>query len=220
MKTLVIAPHPDDEVLGVGGTLLRRKEEGVDIGWLIVTKMSIENGWSSAKVDQRNREIVEITKLFRFNSVFQLDFNPTLLDQVPMKDLVDSISEVILKFSPTEIFVPHPSDIHSDHRVTFEAVASCAKWFRSPTVKRILAYETLSETDFSLALAQKFNPNFYINIEKYLQEKIKAMTIYQSEIGAFPFPRSNEAIVALATLRGASSGFKAAEAFELLKEIN
>ena len=220
MKILVVAPHPDDEVLGVGGTLLRRKEEGDDISWLIVTKMSIENGWSSAKVDERNREIVEITKLFRFNSVFQLDFIPTLLDQVPMKDLVDSISEVILKFSPTEIFVPHPSDIHSDHRVTFEAVASCTKWFRSPSVKRILAYETLSETNFSLAPAQKFNPNVYINIENYLQEKIKAMTIYKSETGAFPFPRSNEAIVALASLRGASSGFKAAEAFELLREIN
>lgn len=220
IRTLVVAPHPDDEVLGVGGTLLRRKKEGAAIGWLIMTKASVELGWSDEQVEQRKRELKKITELFGFDSVFELDFPTTQLDLVPMGDLVNSISGVFKVFEPSEIFVPHSSDIHSDHRITFDAVTSCTKWFRSPTIKRVLAYETLSETDFSMSTSQRFQPNVFINIEEQLQNKLRALNIYSSELGEFPFPRSNEAISALAALRGASSGFKAAEAFELLREIN
>jgi LmbE family N-acetylglucosaminyl deacetylase len=123
-------------------------------------------------------------------------------------------------FEPEEVFVPHPSDVHTDHRIVFDAVASCTKWFRYPSVKRVLAYETLSETDFGLGTNQAFRPNVFVNIEPYLAEKLQAMDIYVSELGVFPFPRSHEAIRALATLRGAASGFRAAEAFELLREIS
>jgi LmbE family N-acetylglucosaminyl deacetylase len=129
------------------------------------------------------------------------------------------VSNAISDFSPDEIFVPHPADIHSDHRTTFDVVASCTKWFRSGSVKRILAYETLSETEFGLDPIKRFQPNFFVNIENYLEDKISAMNVYASEVREFPFPRSDEALSALATLRGANSGFKAAEAFELLREI-
>jgi LmbE family N-acetylglucosaminyl deacetylase len=220
IRTLVVAPHPDDEVLGVGGTLLRRKKEGAAIGWLIMTKVSLESGWTPEKVEQRKDELEKITELFGFDSVFELDFPTTQLDLAPMGDLVNAISDVFKSFEPSEVFVPHPSDIHSDHRITFDAVTSCTKWFRSPTIKRVLAYETLSETDFSMSTSHRFQPNVFVNIEDQLQEKLQALDIYSSELGEFPFPRSNPAISALAALRGASSGFKAAEAFELLREIN
>ena len=92
-------------------------------------------------------------------------------------------------------------------------------YFPMPTtVNRVLAYETLSETDFGLGTDQGFRPNVFVNIEPYLDDKLRAMDIYASELGEFPFPRSHEAIRALATLRGAASGFKSAEAFELLRE--
>ena len=220
MITLVVAPHPDDEVLGVGGTLLRRKAEGASVGWLIMTEISAESGWSSQAVSQRLDEIVRIKELFGFSRVFELGFATSQLDQIPMRDLVAAVSGVIREFAPMEVFVPHSSDIHSDHRVTFDVIASCTKWFRSPSVKRLLAYETLSETDFGLDPNKVFQPNVFLNIENYLEEKIRAMNIYKSEISDFPFPRSDEAILALAALRGASSGFKAAEAFELLREID
>ena len=116
------------------------------------------------------------------------------------------------------IFVPHPADVHSDHRVVFDAVSACTKWFRYPSVKRVLAYETLSETDFGLGTNQPFRPNVFVDVEHFFIKKLQAMDIYASEVGEFPFPRSHEAIRALATLRGAASGFKAAEAFELLRE--
>lgn len=217
-KTLVVAPHPDDEVLGVGGTLLRRKAAGAKVAWMIVTAISAQSGWSEEKVKQRADEIMRITELFDFDEVFTLNFPTTQLDRIPMSDLVAGFSNVFSSFKPEEVFVPHPSDVHTDHRIVFNAVASCTKWFRYPSVKRVLAYETISETDFGLGTDQGFRPNVFVDIELFLNDKLRAMDIYASEIGTFPFPRSHEAIRALATLRGAASGFKAAEAFELLRE--
>lgn len=218
VKTLVVAPHPDDEVLGVGGTLLRRKAAGAKVAWLIVTAISVESGWSAGKVKERADEIERVTELFGFSEVFTLNFPTTQLDQVPMSDLVARISDVFKLFEPEEVFIPHPSDVHTDHRIVFDAVASCTKWFRYPSVKRILAYETLSETDFGLGNNQGFRPNVFVDIEPFLEGKLRALDIYASELGVFPFPRSHEAVQALATLRGAASGFKVAEAFELLRE--
>ena len=215
---IVVAPHPDDEVLGVGGTLLRRKKEGAKVAWLIVTGISIEAGWEEKNVRQRRNEINKITTLFGFDSVFELNYPTTQLDHIPMSNLVAAISNVFKTFQPEEVFVPHPSDVHTDHRMVFDAVASCAKWFRYPSIKRVLAYETLSETDFGLGISQAFRPNVFVDIERYLSDKLCAMDIYASEVGEHPFPRSYDAIRALATLRGAASGFKAAEAFELLRE--
>jgi len=148
-----------------------------------------------------------------------LNFPTTKLDRVPMSDLVTAVSDIFKSFEPEEVFVPHSSDVHTDHRVVFDAVASCTKWFRYPSIKRILAYETLSETDFSLGGGECFRPNVFVNISPFITDKVKAMSIYSSEVGAFPFPRSNEAIQSLASLRGAASGCDAAEAFMLLKEI-
>jgi LmbE family N-acetylglucosaminyl deacetylase len=218
MKTIVVAPHPDDEVLGAGGTLLRRKFEGAKVAWLIVTTATNQAGWSSEQIKKRDNEIESIRKLFGFDSVFQLNLPTTQLDTVPMGELISAISEVFKTFEPDEVFVPHSSDVHTDHRIVFDAVVSCTKWFRHPSIKRVLAYETLSETDFASGTSQSFQPNIFVNIEPYLATKLRAMNIYKTEMGDFPFPRSNEAIQALAILRGAASGFEAAEAFELLRE--
>ena len=218
MKTIVIAPHPDDEVLGVGGTLLRRKAEGATVAWLIVTSISVESGWELEKVAKRTEEISRVKDLFGFDAVFSLNFPTAQLDSVPISELVEKISGVFKSFEPEEVFLPHPSDVHTDHRVVFDATSSCTKWFRFPSIKRVLAYETLSESDFGLGTNQSFRPNVFVDIEPFLSEKLRAIDIYTSELGTFPFPRSHEAIRALATVRGAASGFKAAEAFELLRE--
>jgi LmbE family N-acetylglucosaminyl deacetylase len=217
-KSLVIAPHPDDETLGVGGTLLRRKAEGAEIGWLIVTGISVATGWDQGRVNQREEEICRITDYFGFDKVISLGFPTTQLDRVPISDIVTAIAAAFKSFEPDEVFVPHPADVHTDHGVVFKAASGCTKWFRYPSVKRVLAYETLSESDFGLGTQQSFRPNVFVNIEPCLEGKLRAMSIYESELGKFPFPRSDEAIRALAALRGAASGFKAAEAFELLRE--
>ena len=217
-KTIVIAPHPDDEVFGVGGTILRRKAEGSSVAWLIVTGISVEHGWPLDVVERRESEINYVRQYFNFDEVFQLNLPAAQLDHLPMSQLVTLISQVFKSFSPNEVFMPHYSDIHSDHRVVFDAVASCIKWFRNSSVNRVLAYETLSETDFNVRLDSNFKPNYFINIDNYLERKIEIMLTYKSEILPFPFPRSIEAVRALAKIRGVASGYNAAEAFELLRE--
>jgi len=218
LKTLVIAPHPDDELLGCGGTLLRRKAEGNRIAWLIVTAISTESGWDADKVRRREAELSAVRHKVGFDEVFNLGLPPARLDELSMGGIVEKIAAAFSAFEPEEVLLPHPGDAHSDHRVIFEAAAACTKWFRHPSVRRVLAYETLSETDSGLVPGAAFLPNYFVDIGDYLEPKLAALRIYESELGAFPFPRSELAVRALAALRGATAGFRAAEAFQLLRE--
>lgn len=217
MKTLVVAPHPDDEVLGLGGTLLRRKSEGASIAWLIVTGITEENGWTKEKIALREQEISRISSFFDFDKVYNLGFPTTKLDTFPIGDIINKISKIINSYMPEEIFIPHIGDVHTDHDIVFKAVVSSAKSFRFPFIKKILSYETPSETDFGLYVPNSFNPNVFFDITKFLDKKLEAMEIYSSEMGIFPFPRSKESVQALAKVRGSASGFNAAEAFQLLR---
>jgi LmbE family N-acetylglucosaminyl deacetylase len=218
MRTLVVAPHPDDEILGCGGTLLRRASSGAELGWLIVTGISKQNGWPTEQIRQRDAEIAQVTAAIGFVQVFNLRLPTTKLDTLPMSELVTQLSSAFKAFRPEEVFLPHRADAHSDHRVTFDATAACTKWFRHPSVRRVLAYETISETDSGLNNGCTFQPNYFVDIGQFLERKLEIMSIYQSELGAFPFPRSIEAVRLLAQLRGTASGFMAAEAFQLLRE--
>jgi LmbE family N-acetylglucosaminyl deacetylase len=218
LKSLVISPHPDDEILGCGGTLLRRKAEGVELGWLLVTGISEQSGWPTDQVRQRDSEIAKVGAEVGFAKVFNLRLPTMQLDTLPMSELVAQFSSVFKEFQPDEVFLPHRADAHSDHRVVFDAATACTKWFRYASVRRVLAYETISETEFGLNAGCTFQPNCFVDIGQFLERKLEIMAIYQSELGKFPFPRSTEAIRALAKLRGTTSGFMAAEAFQLLRE--
>jgi LmbE family N-acetylglucosaminyl deacetylase len=217
-RVLVIAPHPDDETLGCGGTLLRMLESGAVLGWLIVTSISEEGGFSAHHVQSRDAEIAKVGELLGFSEVFNLSLPTRQLDAVPMAELVEQFSQVFRAFKPEHVFLPHRSDVHSDHRVVFDAGAACAKWFRFPSVRRLLSYETISETDFCLDTRTPFQPNCFVDISRYLERKLEILASYESEMGAFPFPRSVQALRALAEVRGAAAGFTAAEAFQLLRE--
>jgi LmbE family N-acetylglucosaminyl deacetylase len=217
-RVLVVAPHPDDETLGCGGTLLRLTNEGSQIAWLIVTSMSENGGFSAESMAERKTEIVKVRDAYGFCEVYSLDLPTRQLDTYPVAELVAEFSTVFKAYQPSVVFLPHRRDVHSDHRAVFDAGAACAKWFRYNSVRRVFAYETLSETEFTLDPQPAFAPNYFVDISKFLERKIEIMTMYRSEIGEFPFPRSLEAIRALATLRGATSGFRAAEAFQLLRE--
>jgi LmbE family N-acetylglucosaminyl deacetylase len=220
LRTLVIAPHPDDELLGCGGTLLRRRAEGGTVGWLLMTSITADGGWSAEQTRQRAFQIERVREGLSIapENLYQLGFNPADLDKIPMNILVPRLADVFNDFQPEEVFLPHPGDAHSDHRITFEAACACTKWFRYPSVKRVLTYETLSETDSGLDQSRCFHPTSFVDICEYLERKIELMGIYESEIGIFPFPRSELAMESLARLRGAQAGFMAAEAFVVLKE--
>ncbi|MFJ8102430.1 PIG-L deacetylase family protein [Lysinibacillus sp. NPDC096212] len=216
-KIIVLTPHPDDETLGCGGTLLKHINQGDKVYWLIITKMG--DYFAQEKITKRSKEIETVASIYQFEKTFELGFEAATLDQVSYGDLIGKISEVFQEIQPNIIFVPYPGDIHSDHKVVFDATIACTKWFRYPSVDKVLAYETLSETDFTINPdANGFKPNIFVNIVPYLDKKIEIMKVYDSEISEFPFPRSEKAIQSLASVRGAASGFEAAEAFMLLKE--
>ena len=142
----------------------------------------------------------------------------TKLDNIPIAKIIEQFSKVFKGFEPEEVLIPHRGDVHTDHRVVFDAASACCKWFRYPSVRRVLAYETISETEFGLSNNSGFQPNFYMDISDFLERKLELLDIYNSELEEFPFPRSKENIRALATIRGSRAGFKAAEAFALIYE--
>ena len=154
------------------------------------------------------------------NKIYQLNYSPATLDNIPLKKIIKNISEIFRDVKPTTIYLPFRNDVHTDHRFAFDSVMSCTKSFRYPSIKKVLAYETISETEFTPPLSNNvFQPNSFSDISEYMEEKIEIMNIYESEIGEHPFPRSERNIKALATYRGATAGFEYAEAFMVLKEI-
>jgi LmbE family N-acetylglucosaminyl deacetylase len=219
-KAIVIAAHPDDEILGCGGTLLKYAAGGCELGWLIATNVSEEQGFSSEKVISRQKEINEVAARVPFKKVYKLDLPTMKLDETPSSKLIFEISKAFNDFKPDTVFVLNRSDAHSDHRVLFDAVMACTKTFRYPFIKKVLMYECLSETEFSPPLPEKvFIPNYFVDITEFLTQKLEIMKIYASEIGKHPFPRSLQNIEALAIVRGATAGVKYAESFCLLKNI-
>ena len=219
-KILVIAVHPDDETLGCGGTLLKHKATGDEIYWCIVTSIKEKLGFSDEQVILRSKEIEKVAGIYGFNGVEQLAFPTMQLDQLTMGELIDGVSTIIKKIQPHTIYLPFKNDVHSDHRIAFEAIYSCTKTFRYPFIRRILMMETISETEFAPALpAESFVPNVFADISEFIDQKIDIFKIYASELGEHPFPRSEKNIRALACLRGASADCESAESFMLLKEI-
>lgn len=215
-NVLVVAPHPDDELLGCGGTVLKYIDKGFNVAWLICTEPQEGGNWSDDFISKRKNDINKVAELIKFKEVFELKLPAALLDDIPMGDIISKFSEIYEVFKPNIILTPHRGDAHSDHRVLFDVVSACSKWFRYPYVNEIYAYETPSETEFNLKSNNLFNPNVFIDISNYLDKKIEAIQIYDTEIDKFPFPRSIKTIEALAKWRGSNSGFEAAEAFELI----
>ena len=215
-KVLIVAVHPDDETLGCGGTLLRHKANGDEIHWLICT--TIDENHSYYKT--REKEIEKVSKAYEFDSIHNLRLKTMQIDEYTISELVGKISNVINDVEPNIIYLPFKGDVHSDHRIIFEAAYSCTKSFRYPFIKKILMIETLSETEFAPSTKEDgFIPNVFVDISQYMEKKLEIMRVFESEIGEHPFPRSERNLRALGTLRGAICSCEYAESFILLKEI-
>ena len=219
-KVLVFAIHPDDETLGCGGTLLKHKESGDEIHWLLATESTTESGFEEAFISKREKEIEQVYNLYGFSSLIRLGFPTMKVDKYDTSIIVNKISEAFFKIKPDIIYLPFKSDVHSDHRIFFNASFSCTKSFRYPFIKKVYMMETLSETEFAPSTKEdSFIPNVFIEISPFIDKKIEIMKVFESEIKDHPFPRSEKNIRALATYRGATSNCNYAESFMLLKEI-
>lgn len=216
-KVLCIAVHPDDETLGCGGTLLKHKSNGDEIHWLICTQTEEKKDFYKT----REEEIKKVTQLYNFDTVSKIKLNSMRVDEVTISELIEKISKVINKIQPEIVYMPFKNDVHSDHRIIFDAAYSCTKSFRYPFIKKIYMMETLSETEFAVSSNDSsFVPNSFSDISDFIDKKIEIMKIFKSEMKEHPFPRSVKTIEALATYRGATCGANYAESFILIKEIN
>lgn len=214
MKIMVISPHPDDETLGAGGSLLKLKEEGNSIFWLNATNMKPEYGYDEGVVKKRNLEIDKVRQQYGFDGFCNMELEPAGLDKYPTGELVSKIKNVFEDYKPELLLMPFSEDIHSDHRVLCDAIYSCIKSFRAPYLKTVLSMEIISETDQA---KDSFVPNVYVDISDYIDKKIEIMKIYESEIRRAPFPRNADSIRGLAAFRGATSNYKYAESFQLIR---
>ncbi|EAI1582152.1 PIG-L deacetylase family protein [Campylobacter lari] len=222
-NVVVIAVHPDDETLGAGGTLLKHKLNGDKIHCIFCTDIYEDDGFTKSQIKKREKEIQKICSEYGFDSFYRLGLRTTKVDEYSQSFIIDKISRIFLKIQPNIVYLPFAYDVHSDHRIIFDASYSCTKSFRYPSIEKILMMETISETEFSPAISnQIFIPNVFVDITNFIDKKCEIMKIYKSEIKSIPFPRSIENIKALALYRGSTYGGKKnkiyAESFMLLKE--
>ena len=219
-KVIIVAPHPDDETLGCGGTILKHIDKGDEVFWLVMTTIKGSPNFSKQEINKRESEITSVGRKYGFKGIIKSDFISSQLDTYPKQSIIKFISSKFNKIKPNIVYAPFENDAHSDHKEIFKATIACCKSFRYPFISSVRVYETLSETGLNLSAKNiSFNPNLWIDISDYLEKKIEIMNYYKGEVGEHPFPRSNESIRALATLRGSSVSVKYAEAFISLKEV-
>ncbi len=216
MKILVISPHPDDEVLGCGGTMARHSINKDEVYLCIVTK-GYEPDWSKSFMEEMKKQIKQSSKILGIKETHFLGYPTVKLDTIPQKDLNKSISKIIKKIKPDVLYIPHKGDLNKDHRIIFESSLVASRPLKH-IVRRILSYEVLSETEWGQPI-EPFIPNVYVDISKTFDKKIEAVNAYKSELKKYPHPRSIEIIEALAKKRGSEAGLMLAEAFKLIREI-
>jgi LmbE family N-acetylglucosaminyl deacetylase len=219
-RVLIVAPHPDDEVLGVGGTIARHVAEGAEVHVAIVTK-GYAPDFDAGHVEQVRREAKEAHALLGTAGLHFLDLPAAALDTVPHREINARLGAVVSRVIPEVLYIPFNGDLHRDHLETFLSILVAARPNRSQAPRTIYAYETLSETNWGASyLMPGFAPNVFNDITDHLETKIRAMEVYQSQIKPFPNERSVESLRALAALRGSTVGVRAAEAFVLIRQVS
>lgn len=219
MKVLVIAPHPDDEIIGVGGTISKRVQAGDDVYVCVATK-GVEPLFKSELVEQSRRECRQADKKLGVKETIFLDFPAVMLETVPRYELNAKIAEVVERINPDEVYIPHRGDMQLDHQMVVDAAMVAVRPRGNNYPKRVYAYETLSETGWNIPnVNNEFIPTVYEDITDTIDLKIEAMNIFESQLAPFPAARSIGAIEALAKFRGATVSLQSAEAFSLIREV-
>jgi len=220
-KTLIIAAHPDDEVLGCGGTAARLVNEGHEV-YTVILGEGITSRDHTRQRDKRENEIAELKKqihdanrIIGVKDVFIFDFPDNRFDSVPLLDIVKAVEEVKEKIKPHTLFTHYENDLNIDHRVTYRAVLTAARPQAGETVKEIYSFEVLSSTEWNFPLT--FNPDCFFDIAGTIDTKVKAMEKYTSELRDYPHPRSLKGIRLNAEHWGMKTGMPFAEAFKTVR---
>lgn len=220
MNILIIAPHPDDEILGCGGTIAKYVKNGDKVYVVIVTK-GCEPLFSVEQVNQVRDECRRADEYLGVSETFFLDFPASMMEDVPRYKLNNAFIELVQEIRPNVVYLPHRGDMQLDHKATVDSVMVALRPKYRHVVKKIYAYETLSETGWNVPnTMNEFIPTAYSDISEYLNMKINAMKIFESQVAKYPNARSLDAVKALAMYRGATVNIRAAEAFCIIREIS
>lgn len=230
MKILIVAAHPDDEVLGMGGTILRHSKlkDIVKIVYLatgISSRQKYDDKIKSKKLSDINKNKIKnlqsdakkAAKILKVKDMSFYDFPDNELDSIPLLKIVKVIENEIKKFKPDIVYTNHFGDLNIDHRVTYNATLTACRPLNNK-IKKLISFEVPSSTEWNYP--QSFNPNYFINIEKEVDSKINSFKMFKSEIRNFPHPRSSLNLKIIAQKWGSVSGFKFAEAFEIIRQVD
>lgn len=221
---LVIAAHPDDELLGEGATIRRLVDNGakaraVILAEGITSRSECRNDADGKALDKLKEDAIAASRVIGYESIDFCGFPDNRMDQLDLLDIIKKISRYIDKFQPTTIFTHHSGDLNVDHQLACRAVLTACRPVGDDPVRRIYAFETPSSTEWNYVYYDPFRPNAYFDVTDTLMRKVEGMSKYRSESADFPHPRSAEALKALAEYRGSNVGCQYAEAFMLLREI-
>jgi len=212
MDIVILAAHPDDEVLGMGGTI-KKLSKNNKIHLCVISEGASAQYSNPNMIKKRKEYCKKSGKIIGISSYDFLDFPDMKLDSIPSLEINKELEKIIQKYKPKIVYTTPHNDLNKDHQIVYESSLIVTRPHSSP-VKRILNYEIPGLVQTS------FVPNVYIEISKQISSKIKAFKCYKSELRDFPHPRSIKSIKALAVKRGMESALKCAESFKLIKSID
>ncbi len=224
MRVLVVAAHPDDEVLGCGGTMAKLAREGYEVFTLILGEgvrsrydQDVDDTNIEESLENLKKQAFEANRILGVKEVFFSDFPDNRFDSVDLLDIVKVVERFKKEVTPQIIFTHSRTDLNIDHRITYKAVVTATRPMPGESVRTVYSFEVLSSTEWKYP--QEFSPNLYFDISDTIGLKLEAMEVYSSELREFPHPRSLEGIKVKASQRGMEVGLKYAEAFEVVRDV-
>lgn len=225
---MVVVAHPDDEILGVGGTINLLVKLGASVKVLILgegltSRFETRNlKQYSQELKTHKKDILAAKKCLGYQKLSTFDLPDNRFDTVPLLDIIKIIEKEKQVFRPEVIFTHHMGDVNIDHQKTFDAVLTAVRPLKEESVRTLISFETLSGTEWiSSGDPRKFSPNLFISLNKNeLQQKVAAMSCYRFEKRSFPHPRSEESIINRAQMWGISVGKEYVESFQIIRTIH
>lgn len=219
-RVLILAAHPDDEVLGCGGAILKHVKSGDQVHIIFLadgetSRMGVRQG----ALKQRRKATDLACKILGVKSYHFIDFPDNRLDSIPLLDVVQKVEKLFSKINPSIVYTHHYGDLNIDHRIANAVVMTLCRPLPESSVEEILTFEVMSSTEWGVTSVTPFTPNVFINISDELQDKMHALEAYANEMREFPHSRSVMHIQSLATHRGCCVGFSAAEGFMLIRSL-
>lgn len=219
-RVLVVAAHPDDEVLGCGGTIARHVSEGDFVEVIFLADGVFSRADSTVEeFNKRIQSAEEARKILGVSKYHYLGFPDNRLDSIPLLDIVQPLERLIFMISPSVVYTHHHGDLNIDHKITNQAVLTACRPIPNSSIREIHSFEILSSTEWATPNHNPFLPNLHINITQFLETKLKALEAYRVEMREFPHSRSVDHVRTLACHRGNCLGLAAAESFEVIRKI-